>query len=64
MDAIAVDRVGGREEFKSVDLPEPKLSPEAILIRARTSAVNAVDTKIRTLLRAGVTSRPAYEGRV
>jgi NADPH:quinone reductase-like Zn-dependent oxidoreductase len=47
MQAIAIERFGGPEELAVVDLPEPRLAPDAILIRTRAAAVNPVDAKIR-----------------
>jgi NADPH:quinone reductase-like Zn-dependent oxidoreductase len=45
--AIAVERFGGTDELRLVDLPRPKLPPDAILIRTAAAAVNPVDAKIR-----------------
>ncbi len=47
MQAIAIERFGGTEELDLVDLPEPRLAPDALLIRTRSAALNPVDTKIR-----------------
>lgn len=47
MYATAIDRFGGSDELHRVDLPEPKLPPDAVLIETRAAAVNPVDTKIR-----------------
>jgi NADPH:quinone reductase-like Zn-dependent oxidoreductase len=47
MQAIAIERFGGPEQLAVVDLPEPRVPPDALLIRARAAAVNPVDAKIR-----------------
>lgn len=47
MQAIAIERFGGPEELELVDLPEPRVPPDALLIRTRAAALNPVDTKIR-----------------
>jgi NADPH:quinone reductase-like Zn-dependent oxidoreductase len=47
MQAIAIERFGGPDELALVELPEPRLPPDALLIRTRAAALNPVDTKIR-----------------
>jgi NADPH:quinone reductase-like Zn-dependent oxidoreductase len=47
MQAIAIERFGGIEELRAMDLPAPKLPPDAVLIEVRAAAVNPVDYKIR-----------------
>lgn len=47
MQAIAIDRFGGSEELHAVELPEPRLPPDAVLLETRAAAVNPVDYKIR-----------------
>jgi NADPH:quinone reductase-like Zn-dependent oxidoreductase len=47
MRAIACDRFGGPEVLKLVELPEPKVGPHTVLVRARAAGINPVDYKIR-----------------
>jgi NADPH:quinone reductase-like Zn-dependent oxidoreductase len=47
MQAIAIERFGGPEELALLDLPDPRLPPDGIVIRVRAAAVNPVDAKIR-----------------
>lgn len=47
MQAMAIERFGAAEELNLLDLPEPRLPPDALLIRTRAAALNPVDTKIR-----------------
>src|SRR5579875_268436 len=53
MQAIAIDRFGGREELHVAELPEPLLPPDAVLIETRAAGVNPVDYKIRQGALAG-----------
>jgi NADPH:quinone reductase-like Zn-dependent oxidoreductase len=45
--AIALERYGGPEVLRLTDLPEPKVGPDVVLVRARAAGVNPVDWKIR-----------------
>ncbi|NHC12911.1 NADP-dependent oxidoreductase [Motilibacter deserti] len=47
MRAIAYDRFGGPEVLQLVDLPEPPVGPDSVLVRTRASSVNPVDWKVR-----------------
>ena len=47
MKAVAIEKYGGRDQLKLVDLPKPKPAAGEILIRIRAAGVNPVDTKIR-----------------
>lgn len=47
MQAIAIERFGGREELRLMDRPDPKVGPDAVLWDNRASSVNPVDWKIR-----------------
>jgi NADPH:quinone reductase-like Zn-dependent oxidoreductase len=47
MKAIAIERFDGPEELAVADLPEPRVPPDAVLIRTRAAAVNPVDAAIR-----------------
>jgi NADPH:quinone reductase-like Zn-dependent oxidoreductase len=45
--AIGIREFGGRDKLEVLDLPEPKLPPESVLIRVRAAGVNPVDWKLR-----------------
>lgn len=47
MRAIALRRYGGPEVLEEMELPEPKVGPDSVLIRARAAGVNPVDFKVR-----------------
>ncbi|MDQ3720198.1 MAG: NADP-dependent oxidoreductase [Actinomycetota bacterium] len=47
MRAAAIEEFGGPEALRLADLPEPKVGPDYILIRARAAGVNPVDCKTR-----------------
>ncbi len=47
MRAIALHGYGGPEVLEELDLPEPKVGPDSVLIRARAAGVNPVDHKVR-----------------
>ena len=47
MKAIALQRYGGPEVLELLELPEPKVGPDSVLIRARAAGVNPVDFKVR-----------------
>ena len=44
---MAFRRYGGPEVLEPMDLPEPKVGPDWVLIRARAASVNPVDWKVR-----------------
>lgn len=45
--AIAIHEFGGRDKLELMELPEPKLPPDAVRIRIRAAGVNPVDWKLR-----------------
>lgn len=47
MKAIAIRRYGGPEVLELMDLPEPRLGPDVVLVRVRYAGVNPADWKIR-----------------
>lgn len=47
MKAIAQHRYGGPEVLEQVDLPDPLVGPDGVLIRVRAAGVNPVDWKLR-----------------
>ncbi|MEV4043978.1 NADPH:quinone reductase-like Zn-dependent oxidoreductase [Streptomyces sp. SAI-195] len=47
MKAIAIQRYGGPEVLELMDLPEPRLGPDVVLVRVRYAGVNPADWKIR-----------------
>ncbi|GAA1969158.1 NADP-dependent oxidoreductase [Kitasatospora viridis] len=47
MKAIAINRYGGPEVVEYLDLPDPKLAPDAVLVRVRAAGVNPVDRQVR-----------------
>jgi NADPH:quinone reductase-like Zn-dependent oxidoreductase len=47
MRAVGIREFGGRERLEELDVPEPKLPPESVLIRIHAASVNPVDWKIR-----------------
>jgi len=47
MRAIAYSRFGGPDVLELVDLPEPKVGPDSVLVRVRATSVNPVDWKVR-----------------
>jgi NADPH:quinone reductase-like Zn-dependent oxidoreductase len=42
-----MQRYGGPEVLELTDVPEPKVGPDSVLVRAKAAAVNPVDWKIR-----------------
>lgn len=54
MRAIAIYEYGGPELLQLVDLPDPIVGPDVVLVRARAAGVNPVDFKMR---QGGLTSR-------
>ncbi|WP_219416912.1 NADP-dependent oxidoreductase [Pseudonocardia nigra] len=47
MKAMAYQQYGGPEVLEPMDLPEPKVGPDWVLIRAKAASVNPVDYKLR-----------------
>lgn len=47
MQAIAIDEFGGPDVMQLRELPDPKLGPDAVLVRVRAAGVNPVDAYIR-----------------
>ena len=47
MRAVAIDEFGGTEVLKLVEVPDPVVGPDVVLVRARAAGVNPVDFKIR-----------------
>ncbi|MGI8623633.1 MAG: NADP-dependent oxidoreductase [Solirubrobacteraceae bacterium] len=47
MRAAAFERFGAPSELRVLDLPEPVVGPDSLLIRVRAAGVNPVDAKIR-----------------
>ncbi|BBC32790.1 hypothetical protein SGFS_040840 [Streptomyces graminofaciens] len=47
MKAVAIQRYGGPEVLELMDLPEPRLGPDVVLVRVRYAGVNPADWKIR-----------------
>lgn len=45
--AIGIREFGGRDKLEPMELPEPKLPPDAVRIRIRAAGVNPVDWKLR-----------------
>ena len=54
MRAIGIHEFGGPEVLQPLDLPDPVVGPDVVLIRARAAGVNPVDFKIR---KGGLESR-------
>lgn len=46
MKAIAAQKYGGPEVLTLVDLPDPKVGPDTVLVRTKAAAVNPVDWKV------------------
>ncbi|MGN6243551.1 MAG: NADP-dependent oxidoreductase [Motilibacteraceae bacterium] len=47
MQAIAIDEYGSPDVMRPRELPDPKLGPDAVLVRVRAAGVNPVDAYIR-----------------
>ncbi|GAA2157858.1 NADP-dependent oxidoreductase [Kitasatospora kazusensis] len=47
MKAIAIKQYGGPEVVEYLELPDPKVGPDSVLVRVRAAGVNPVDWKIR-----------------
>jgi NADPH:quinone reductase-like Zn-dependent oxidoreductase len=46
MRAISLTQFGGPEVLEVTDLPDPKIGPDFVLVRARAASVNPVDWKV------------------
>ncbi|CAL9555561.1 2-haloacrylate reductase [Streptomyces sp. enrichment culture] len=46
MKAIVLNEYGGPDDLTLTDLPEPKVGPDAILVRVKAAGVNPVDWKV------------------
>lgn len=46
MKAIALKKYGGPDDLELLDLPEPRLGPDSVLVRVRAAGVNPVDWKV------------------
>ncbi len=46
MKAIAASKYGGPEVLELVDLPDPKVGPDFVLVRTQATSVNPVDWKV------------------
>ncbi len=46
MRAVATDTYGGPEVLRLQDLPDPKVGPDAVLVRVAAASINPVDYKI------------------
>ncbi|SDZ40427.1 NADPH:quinone reductase [Micromonospora pattaloongensis] len=53
MKAIAITRYGGPDELSEMELPDPPVGPDTVLVRVRAAGVNPVDWKIREGYLAG-----------
>ncbi|HWC10508.1 MAG TPA: NADP-dependent oxidoreductase [Acidimicrobiales bacterium] len=47
MRAVALNEYGGPEVLELMDLPDPKVGPDVVLVRTRAAGVNPVDYKMR-----------------
>jgi NADPH:quinone reductase-like Zn-dependent oxidoreductase len=47
MQAIVLDRFGGPERLRLINVPDPIVGPDTVLVRVRAASVNPVDWKIR-----------------
>lgn len=47
MKAIAIRQYGGPEVVEYLDLPDPKVGPDSVLVRVKAAGINPVDWKIR-----------------
>lgn len=47
MRAVGIHEFGGRERLEVLDVPVPKVPPDAVRIRVRAAGVNPVDWKLR-----------------
>ncbi|HZG05736.1 MAG TPA: NADP-dependent oxidoreductase [Streptomyces sp.] len=46
MKAIALEKYGGPDDLTLLDLPDPKVGPDSVLVRVKAAGVNPVDWKI------------------
>ncbi|MFD1830820.1 NADP-dependent oxidoreductase [Streptomyces desertarenae] len=46
MKAIALNKYGGPGDLELMDLPEPRLGPDSVLVRVKAAGVNPVDWKV------------------
>lgn len=53
MRAMAIEKFGGPEELKLMDLPPPPVGPGEILLKVKAAGINPVDWKIRQGLLQG-----------
>lgn len=44
---MGIEKFGGPEQLKELDVPEPKVGPDFVLIRIEAAGINPVDHKIR-----------------
>lgn len=44
---MGIEEFGGPEKLKQLDLPEPKVGPDSVLIRIEAAGINPVDHKLR-----------------
>lgn len=47
MRAIAIREYGGPEVLELMDLPDPTVGPDVVVVRAKAAGVNPADFKIR-----------------
>jgi len=47
MQAMVIDRFGGREAISAREVPDPLVGPDGVLVRVRAAGVNPVDHKLR-----------------
>ncbi len=47
MRAVAIEQFGGPEELRAMEVDEPLLGPDGVMIRVGAAGVNPVDTKLR-----------------
>ena len=47
MRAIGIREFGGRDKLEALELPEPKVAPDGVLVRVRAAGVNPTDWKLR-----------------
>ena len=47
MHAVAIEQFGGRDQMAVMDLPDPKVGPDSVLVRVAAAGLNPVDWKMR-----------------
>ncbi|HEV2753974.1 MAG TPA: alcohol dehydrogenase catalytic domain-containing protein, partial [Solirubrobacteraceae bacterium] len=47
MRAVAIEEFGGRDQMAVMDLPDPKVGPDSVLVRVAAAGLNPVDWKMR-----------------